>query len=369
MSATTEELKAYLQKGSPESRKLLATISAGMSPKQQQGFLAALQLGDTEFQAAVAPYMPPGSEIDPSSARLKAFPEEANVPPQGLNLKGVSSRGGTTPLIKTYKEYEVEIEPNTVTAVEAVNANPRVWGHEFRHFEGSDGGSEIDNRFIDLMASQSLQDLTESVRSISNRLRHSGDTERGHLIYGRKWSRRDRPAPPESRYADIHNRAVGGTEEDVLGAAQDLIDDLTFRHHADVGDAGGWRVVEGRPTIESLTEMPTSLYVERNLDIPSMYRRHAEESGWTDSLIGLAKDVGDRAKNTYTDYTEGQADLSEVDYSGADLSYWPPTQESEWQDRPDASIETLRERYPVETPPDTVEMPEGYREGGRVRLI
>tara|TARA_R110002051_G_scaffold70330_2_gene126386 strand:- start:2744 stop:3586 length:843 start_codon:yes stop_codon:yes gene_type:complete len=140
--AIIEELKVHINKASPEGRGLLTKAAAKMSPKQQQDFLASLQLGDAEFQTAVGDYMPEGSTIDPSVARLKAFPEEAAVGPRGTTLKGLVRRANTPPATESFRGYTVDIEPNTVNAIEAVNAKPWLWAHEYRHFEDTDADIE-----------------------------------------------------------------------------------------------------------------------------------------------------------------------------------------------------------------------------------
>ena len=131
--ALIPELKEHISKGSPESKGVLTKAANKMSEAQQRDFLASLQLGDAEFQLAVAPYMPKGSTIDPSRARLKAFPKEAGIGPRGLTLKGVSTGNIKDPenpnLRQEFRGYEIMLEPETVTAIEAINATPRVFAH------------------------------------------------------------------------------------------------------------------------------------------------------------------------------------------------------------------------------------------------
>ena len=160
--ALIPELKEYIDKGSPEAKSVLTKAANKMSEAQQRDFLASLQLGDAEFQLAVAPYMPKGSTIDPSRARLKAFPKEAGIGPRGLTLKGVSTGNIKDPenpnLRQEFRGYEIMLEPETVSAIEAINATPRVFAHEYRHFEDTDG-LEIINRIQDLMAFKLYTDL------------------------------------------------------------------------------------------------------------------------------------------------------------------------------------------------------------------
>jgi len=208
--ALIPELKEHISKGSPESRGVLTKAANKMSEAQQRDFLASLQLGDAEFQLAVAPYMPKGSTIDPSRARLKAFPEEAGVGPEGLNLKGVSTKNVTDPeKLKSgkYRGYEVEFEPDTVTALEAANATPRVFAHEYRHFEDTDG-LEIINRIQDLMASQNQDDLRANTRMLAEMARRRAGMEDEEAF---------------KLYTDLYNTTINSSEEEVIAAAKAIM--------------------------------------------------------------------------------------------------------------------------------------------------
>jgi hypothetical protein len=221
--AIIEKLKAHIGKLSPESKGVLTKAANKMSPQQQLEFLASLQMGDGEFQIAVAPYMPKGSTIDPSIARLKAFPKEADVGPLGLDLQGASSKDVTAPsqLIRKYKGYELELEPDTVSAIEAVNANPALFAHEYRHFEGSDGGGEGVNRLQDLMASQNSAELGKNAR----------------MVIGRLYSKARNDADKE-KYRVMYNSTVNSTEEETIQLVQELLEDRNvtnaFRWSEDV---------------------------------------------------------------------------------------------------------------------------------------
>ena len=205
-----EGLGEYIAKLSPAAQETLTNATKEMSPQQQLEFLASLQMGDGEFQIGVAPYMPEGSTIDPSIARLKAFPKEADVGPEGLTLQGVSSKGVTSPkqLTENFEGYELELEPDTVSAIEAANANPAVFAHEYRHFEGSDGGGEGVNRLQDLMASQNSAELGKNARMVIDQLyakaRNDADKE---------------------KYRDMYNSTVNSTEEETIKTVQELLDD------------------------------------------------------------------------------------------------------------------------------------------------
>jgi len=223
--ALIPELKEHISKGSPESKGVLTKAANKMSEAQQRDFLTSLQAGDAEFQLSVAPYMPKGSTIDPSRARLKAFPKEAGVGPEGLTLKGVSTKNITDPeQLKSgdYRGYEVEFEPDTVTALEAANANPRVFAHEYRHFEGTDG-LEIINRIQDLMASQNSEELKDNTRMLAEAgIRRAGvrDREMGKL------------------YRDLYNATINSSEEEIIEAAKTIMQSPKVVELMDIGVGG-----------------------------------------------------------------------------------------------------------------------------------
>ena len=52
-----EALSEYILMKRPEVKRSLQRQSKNMTDQQQQEFLAAMQFGDTEFQAELAPYM------------------------------------------------------------------------------------------------------------------------------------------------------------------------------------------------------------------------------------------------------------------------------------------------------------------------
>ncbi len=219
--ALIPELKEYIDKGSPEAKSVLTKAANKMSEAQQRDFLASLQLGDAEFQLAVAPYMPKGSTIDPSRARLKAFPKEAGIPASGLNMKGASTGNITDPenpnlKVGPFRGYDIMLEPETVSAIEAINATPRVFAHEYRHFEDTDG-LEIVNRIQDLMASQNRDDLRKSARMLADRalVRAGGDTGKGKSRGEGKRSKK--------LYTDLYNATINSSEEEVIEAAKALM--------------------------------------------------------------------------------------------------------------------------------------------------
>ena len=87
-----EELETHIASRSPSARRFITRATKDMSEEQQLSFLQQLQLGDTEFQTEVAPYMPKGAKIDPSRARLKTFPIQ-EVDERYASDKGISWKG------------------------------------------------------------------------------------------------------------------------------------------------------------------------------------------------------------------------------------------------------------------------------------
>jgi hypothetical protein len=224
--ALIPELKEYIDKGSPEAKSVLTKAANKMPEAQQREFLASLQLGGAEFQLAVAPYMPKGSTIDPSRARLKAFPKGAGVPASGLNMKGASTgkiKDPENPNLKVgpFRGYDIMLEPETVSAIEAINATPRVFAHEYRHFEDTDG-VEIVNRIQDLMASQNRDDLRKSARMLADRalVRTSRDTGKGK---GKGKGKYGEGKDSKKLYTDLYNATINSSEEEVIEAAKALM--------------------------------------------------------------------------------------------------------------------------------------------------
>ena len=280
--ALIPELEALIAKGSPEVRGVLTKAANKMSEDQQKGFLASLQLGDAEFQTSIAPYMPKGSTIDPSRARLRTYgPGIADE--YGINIGGAanpySKPVALPPLKKDGVEYEMVFEPNTVNAIEAVNANPRIWSHEYRHLEGSDAGpeanrsdSEAVNRVQDLLASQNKQDLVKNVRSLAESL-ISTVRRRGIDAYD---------SEEHERYMAIRRATTDATEEELVEYANSLLEEeplrrvLTnpysesatyFQEHLPDMARGKYFREDTRPWWQQLTgtgEKPLSIELPRN---------------------------------------------------------------------------------------------------------
>jgi|15BtaG_2_1085339.scaffolds.fasta_scaffold02714_10 hypothetical protein len=162
-----EALSEYILMKRPEVKRSLQKQARGMTDEQQAQFLAAMQLGDTEFQAELAPYMPEESAIDPSKAALIPLPLEDRE--RGYGLKGISRKGTNRPLrMDTPGGGEIEIPGNRVSVLGAINANPQVWSHEYRHQEDSDAFNETNNRILDVFASRTKKDFKEAVGSLAD---------------------------------------------------------------------------------------------------------------------------------------------------------------------------------------------------------
>ena len=137
-----EELKAHISKASPEGRGVLTKAAAKMSPKQQQDFLASLQLGDAEFQTAVQDRMPEGADpVDPSRFRHHDY----DIPGKSMNLNAAgtyitpNNPEGRNRTVRTrYGDYSLPAEPDTVNTYGLGN-NLTTIAHEYRHRQGLEG--------------------------------------------------------------------------------------------------------------------------------------------------------------------------------------------------------------------------------------
>ena len=162
-----EALTEYMLKRTPRVQESLAKATKGMTDQQQQDFLAAMQFGDTEFQSEIAPYMPEGSTIDPSKAALVPLPLEHRE--RGYDYKGMARRGSDEVLkLNVPGGKQIEVPGNRASALGAVNANPQVYAHEYRHFEDSDAFYETNNRLLDVFASRTKTDFKRAVASLAD---------------------------------------------------------------------------------------------------------------------------------------------------------------------------------------------------------
>jgi len=162
-----EALSKYMLMKQPRVKDSLKKATKGMTDQQQQDFMASLQFGDDQFQQEIAPYMPEGSTIDPKKAALVPLPLEDRE--RGYRLKGVSRKGTNNPLrMDTPGGGAIEIPGNRVSILGAVNADPQVWSHEYRHQEDLDASYETNNRLLDVFASRTKKDFKEAVGSLAD---------------------------------------------------------------------------------------------------------------------------------------------------------------------------------------------------------
>ena len=139
-----------------------------------ENVLQGMQMGDIDFQMAVAPYMGYKGEIDPSVARFHGLTPEQRSD-KGLKLKGFQVKpnlGGRELPPYTYETdsgevVEIPKEFNTVNAI-GDGASPRTWAHEYRHHERTDAKAEVGNRIIDLATSMNKKDWNEALKFIED---------------------------------------------------------------------------------------------------------------------------------------------------------------------------------------------------------
>ena len=281
--ALIPELEAFIAKGSPEVRGVLTKAANKMSEDQQKGFLASLQLGDAEFQTRIAPYMPKGSTIDPSRARLRTYgPGIADE--YGINIGGAanphSEPVALPPLIKDGVEYEMVFEPNTVNVIEAVNATPRIWAHEYRHLEGSDAGPKANrgdreavNRVQDLLASQNKQDLVKNVRGLTESLIAPlrAQMRFTELI--------ESDSEDYERYMAIRRAATDATEEELVEYANSLLEEEPLR-----------RVLLKNPKLSSSNPYNSGMYFQEHLPDMARGKYFREDTRpWWQQLTGTGE--------------------------------------------------------------------------------
>ena len=219
------ELQEYTGKISKDAAALFEKITRDMTEQQQKEFLASVKFQDQDFVNEMRMRLPEGTpEVDPTSARLKAFPKEADVGPRGLTLQGLYvPETREEPTVKKYKGYELEFEPGTVSAVEPINARADIFAHEYRHKTKKDG-IELTNRVQDLMASPNKREFIASVESLAD----------GALGFSRnRMFRGDGPTEDQKKdlkqFRELYNRTVGNSffgssDEEMVEAAKDLLD-------------------------------------------------------------------------------------------------------------------------------------------------
>ena len=128
--------------------------------------LQGMQMGDVEFQMAIAPYSNYKGTIDPSIARFHGLtPEQSGG--RDLNLKGfsVGERGSDQPFTFTGADdslVSIPKESNTVNTIDRASV-ANTWAHEYRHQEGTDSKTEKGNRVLDLATAVTKTDWTKAL--------------------------------------------------------------------------------------------------------------------------------------------------------------------------------------------------------------
>lgn len=169
-----------------------------------ENVLQGMQMGDIDFQMAVAPYMGYKGEIDPSKTRIHGlfrgtptlFTKGFSVAPESTNTNPYEARSvqSLTPKSKSRETYLFPQEAGTVNILGVENAIPSILGHEYRHQEeidqmfgipalGSDDFSkkdfetfmskanrnyhtakELNNRVLDIRSSQNESDIKKGIK-------------------------------------------------------------------------------------------------------------------------------------------------------------------------------------------------------------
>lgn len=169
-----------------------------------ENVLQGMQMGDIDFQMAVAPYMGYKGEIDPRKTRIHSlfqdtptlFTKGFSVAPESTNTNPYEARSvqSLTPKSKSRETYLFPQEAGTVNILGVENATPSILGHEYRHQEeidqmfgipafGSDDFSkkdfetfmskanrnyytakELNNRVLDIRSSQNESDIKKGIK-------------------------------------------------------------------------------------------------------------------------------------------------------------------------------------------------------------
>jgi hypothetical protein len=147
-----------------------------MSKKQKRQQQEAM--GDIEFQMEIAPQLNYQGPIDVSRARLRQTPKDLRTDVMGYNLgtaEEFSARDGSpaedhrkwmkgtqpTKYVGTDQVAQLPIEEATVNVVNARNANPATYSHEYRHAQGM--FNEGRNRKVDAYNAMNSQDWETAV--------------------------------------------------------------------------------------------------------------------------------------------------------------------------------------------------------------
>jgi len=163
-----------------------------------ENVLQGMQMGDIDFQMAVAPYMGYKGEIDPSIARYHALPKGVRSSLKGFSIPSTSK----TPYINVGSfakargdSFLLPAEAGTVNAIDD-GATPATWAHEYAHQYRKDkalldkafpesgeydmdayfaftkfgrkNAPEINARVLDIRNAQNINELLDPVQYIAN---------------------------------------------------------------------------------------------------------------------------------------------------------------------------------------------------------
>ena len=165
-----------------------------------ENVLMGMQMGDIEFQMAIAPYMPKGAKIDPRAYRLHrtddlpklgalGFAVPYNTPEK--QLKNYKEKGMLASTTFGKEQYSFPAEPDTVNILGTKYSTPQILAHEYRHLENLDrffgkdiqdlpakdivayhskgDRREVNNRILDLRFAQKHEDILSALNYLINR--------------------------------------------------------------------------------------------------------------------------------------------------------------------------------------------------------
>lgn len=139
-------------------------------------------MGDMEFQMAIAPYMNYKGDIDPAKSRTHMLHPSVGRfgPGQSWTTRGMYSYPQNkeftkefpipNPVSETDKTILFNIEPDTVNTFGAPAAKPTVQAHEYLHENLKKDADESDVRLIGAWNAQNEDDWDDSVRGWASHL-------------------------------------------------------------------------------------------------------------------------------------------------------------------------------------------------------
>ena len=153
-----------------EQKAMRIAIEYNLDP---QAVLQGMQMGDNDFIRAIAPYVNNPSDIDPSIARFHGMTEKQAPRGTQFDLKGFSvpeEYSSKNPYKLRTADGLMKVIPKEAGTVNVVNeGQATTWGHEYRHQLGQDGGSEWNNRYIDLIAAETPSDWKQALEALGNK--------------------------------------------------------------------------------------------------------------------------------------------------------------------------------------------------------